>query len=401
MFPSYSFHLPIRIEFGCGSSRKVGEIAKQMSWKKAFIVTDTGVRKAGLLNGVLESLESHKIPYYVFDGVQPNPTDIMVEKAVEIFKEEGCDFIIAVGGGSSMDTGKGVALLATNPGRIKDYEIRSMEDLIKGKIRNHIAPLITIPTTAGTGSEVDFWAVITDTERKFKMCLGQAPPYPGGPYLGAIYALVDPLLTLTLPPSQTASTGFDALIHAIETYTARDSPPIVEALALQVIRLVAKYLPIAYADGSNIEARESMMYAAHIAGISMNLANCGLIHSLAEVLGGMYWNVPHGSALAVFAPEVMEFNRLAVPEKFVKIAIAMGERVKGLSIREASRKAIDAVEKLINELKLPKSLKELGVKEEDLPEIARKAMETVEYEGNPRRASYEDILSIVRKCYKQ
>jgi len=399
MLLPYSFNFPIWVEFGRGSSKKVGEIAKQRNWKRAFIVTDTGVRKAGLLEGILESLESHKISYYVFDGVQPNPTDIMVEKAAEIFKEESCDFIIAVGGGSSMDTGKGVALLATNPGRIKDYEIRSMEDLAKGKIKNHIAPLITIPTTAGTGSEIDFWAVITDTERKFKMCLGQAPLYPGGPYLGAVYALVDPLLTLTLPPLQTAATGIDALSHAIETYVSKGSPPIVEPLALHAIELIAKYLLIAYADGSNIEARENMMFAAHLAGMCENLANCGLIHSLAEVVGGVYWNVPHGCAIAVFMPKVMEFNRMAVPEKFKKIAIAMGEKVKGLSLREASKKAIDAVEKLLSDLKMPKSLKDLGVKEEDLTEIAKKAMETVEYGGNPRVASYEDILSIVKKCY--
>jgi alcohol dehydrogenase class IV len=401
MLPSYSFNFPIWVEFGCGSSKKVGEIAKQINWKKAFIVTDTGVRKAGLLDGILESLESCKIPYHVYDGVQPNPTDVGVEKASEIFKEEKCDFIIAIGGGSSMDTGKGVALLATNPGRIKDYEIRSMEDLVKGKIKNHIAPLITIPTTAGTGSEIDFWAVITDTERKFKMCLGQAPLYPGGPYLGAVFALVDPLMTLTLPPSQTASTGIDALSHAIETYVSKGSPPIVEPLALHAIELIAKYLPIAYADGSNIEARENMMFAAHIAGICENLANCGLIHSLAEVVGGMYWNVPHGTAIAVFMPEIMEFNRMAVPEKFKKIAIAMGEKVEGLSLREASIKAIDAVKKLISELKMAKSLKDLGVKEGDLPDIAKKAMETVEYGGNPRVASYEDLLTIVRKCYSQ
>jgi len=399
MLLPYSFNFPIWVEFGRGSSKKVGEIAKQRNWKRAFIVTDTGVRKAGLLEGILESLESHKISYYVFDGVQPNPTDIMVEKAAEIFKEESCDFIIAVGGGSSMDTGKGVALLATNPGRIKDYEIRSMEDLAKGKIKNHIAPLITIPTTAGTGSEIDFWAVITDTERKFKMCLGQAPLYPGGPYLGAVYALVDPLLTLTLPPLQTAATGIDALSHAIETYVSKGSPLIVEPLALHAIELIAKYLLIAYADGSNIEARENMMFAAHLAGMCENLANCGLIHSLAEVVGGVYWNVPHGCAIAVFMPKVMEFNRMAVPEKFKKIAIAMGEKVKGLSLREASKKAIDAVEKLLSDLKMPKSLKDLGVKEEDLTEIAKKAMETVEYGGNPRVASYEDILSIVKKCY--
>jgi alcohol dehydrogenase class IV len=395
----YSFNFPIWVEFGNGSSKKVGEIAKRMNWKKAFIVTDPGIKKAGLLDGILEALESCKVSYYIYDEVQPNPTDVGVEKASKIFKEEKSDFIIAVGGGSSMDTGKGIALLSTNSGRIRDYEIRGIEDLTKGKIKNHLSPLITVPTTAGTGSEIDFWAVIIDTERKFKMCLGQAPLYPGGPYLGAVFALVDPLMTLTLPQSQTASTGIDALSHAIETYVSKGSPPIVEPLALHAIELISKCLPLAYADGNNIEARENMMFAAHIAGLCENLANCGIMHSLAEVVGGMYWNVPHGSAIAVFMPEVMEFNRMSAPEKFKKIAIAMGENVKGLSLREASMKSIDAVKNLIDDLEMPKNLKNLGVKEDDLPEIAKKALETVELEGNPRKTSYEDLLSIVKKCY--
>lgn len=395
----YSFYLPMWVEFGSGCSKKAGEIAVSMGLKKAMIVTDPGIRKAGLLDGILGSLEACKIAYCIFDKVRPNPLDVDVEEGARIFKEEACDFIIAVGGGSSMDTGKGIALLTRNPGRIKDYEIHGMEDLIKGKIKNHIAPLITVPTTAGTGSEVDFWAVITDTERKFKMCLGQAPLYPGGPYLGATVALVDPLMTLTLPPSQTAFTGMDALSHAIETLVAKGSPPIVEPLALHAIELIYRYLPVAYADGSNLEARENMMFAAHIAGICMNLANCGLIHSLAEVVGGIYWDVPHGAAIAVFTPAVMKFNRISVPDKFKKIAMVIGEKVEGLSLREASLRAIEAVEKLIDDLGLPRNLRSLGVKEADLPEIARKTMETVEYEGNPRKAKYEDIMEILKACF--
>ncbi|MCD6470485.1 iron-containing alcohol dehydrogenase [Candidatus Bathyarchaeota archaeon] len=395
----YSFNFPIWVEFGKGSSRKVGEIAEKMGWKKAFIVTDSGIRKAGLLDGIIEALESHKVLYYIYDKVQPNPTDIGVEDAAKLVKEEKCDFIVAVGGGSSMDTGKGAALLATNPGGIKDYEIRGMEDLAIGKIKNHLLPLITIPTTAGTGSEIDFWAVITDTERKFKMVLGQSPLYPGGPYLGAMFALVDPLLTVTLPPAQTASTGIDALSHAIETYVAKGSPPFVEPLALRAIELISKYLPVAYADGGNIEARENMMFAAHIAGICENLANCGIMHSLGEVVGGMYWKIPHGVAIAVFMPKVMEFNRISVPEKFKKIAIAMGENVRGLSLREASLKAIEAIKNLLEDLELPKNLRSLGVEEKSLPEIAKKAMETVELEGNPRKATYEDLLMIAKSCY--
>jgi len=352
----FHFLFPISVEFGQGKSEKVGEIAKLKNWKKAVIITDIGVVRAGLLEGIKGSLELNGIEHIIFDKVVPNPTDVSVEEASNLVKEVEADFIVGVGGGSSMDTAKGAALLATNAGSIRDYETKPIE--------NPLLPLITIPTTAGTGSEVDFWAVITDTDRKFKMALGQAPQHPGEPYLGATIALVDPSLTITLPPKLTASTGIDALSHVIETFTASDSTPIVESLALHSIELIAKWLPVAYADGENVEAREKMMFASMIAGICENYANCGAVHSLAEALGGVYGGVPHGLAIGVFLPKVMEFNRLVVSEKYAKIAEAMGEDTSGLSAYAAGRRAIFAIEELLEMLDMPATLKELGIKRE-------------------------------------
>ncbi|MFX0067878.1 MAG: iron-containing alcohol dehydrogenase [Promethearchaeota archaeon] len=391
MIEPFNFTLPIHIEFGRGVSRKVGELAKSMKAKRVLIITDKGVIKAGLIKGITESLDAKSFEYDIFDEVIPNPTDVVVEKAAKQVKEGKYDLIIAIGGGSSMDTGKGAALLATNPGGIRDYETKAIE--------NHLLPLITIPTTAGTGSEVDYWAVITDTDRNFKMALGQAPPYPGGPYLGASATLVDPLLTMTLPPKQTAATGFDAFSHALETCVARDAKPFVPSLALYAIELLIEKLPIAYADGSNMDAREAVMLAAHLGGICENFANCGIIHSLAEVVGGMYGEVPHGIAIAVFTPTVLEFNYIANPRMYAKIASVMGEKVEGLSAREAARRVIDASRSFIEDLDLPTSLKDIGVRKDDLPKIAKMAMETAEIPGNPRMVAEANLLDILRKAY--
>jgi len=392
MSMEFSFNLPIAIEFGRGSSKKVGEVAKLKGWKKAVIITDEGVVKAGLLSGIKESLEGVGIEYTVWDKVVPNPTDVSVEEAADFVKEYGADFLIAIGGGSSMDTAKSAALLVTNGGRIRDYETKAIE--------KHLLPLVTIPTTAGTGSEVDFWAVVTDTERKFKMALGQAPPYPGGPYLGATVALVDPELTKTLPPKLTASTGIDALSHAIETYVATDSKPFLEPIDLHVISTIWRWLPVAYAYGENMTARDNMMYASMMAGVAENFANCGAIHSLAESLGGIHGEIPHGVAIGVFFPHVMRFNAIAVPEKYVRIAETMGIDTTDMGLYEAAFSAADAVEELLDLLDMPRTLKELGIKREEIPEIAKRAIETVEIPGNPRKVTYEDLVRIAEDAYE-
>ncbi|ELY62892.1 iron-containing alcohol dehydrogenase, partial [Natrinema versiforme] len=337
----YTLTFPIWVEFGNGSSENIGSIVESQSWEKALIVTDQGILDAGLVDGIETSLAAEGIEYATYDGVEPNPTVGMVNEATELLEKEGCDFIVSVGGGSSIDVGKGASLMATNPGEIADYEVTSAEEVLEEPIENHPLPLVTVPTTAGTGSEVDYWAVITDEEREFKMALGQSPQYPGGPYLGAEISLVDPALTETLPPRQTAATGFDAFSHALENHVSSARPPLVEPLTKHVMGLVSEHLPAAYEDGE-MAAREQMMFGSHVAGICENFAGFGAIHSLAETTGGMYPEIPHGEAIAAYTPAVMRYNIEAVPGRYAEVAEAMGVDVSGVSDEEAAREAVDA-----------------------------------------------------------
>ncbi|GAB3669884.1 iron-containing alcohol dehydrogenase [Halopiger thermotolerans] len=394
----YTLTFPIWVEFGNGSSENIGSIVDSQGWEKALIVTDQGILDAGLVDGIRSSLTAEGIEYATYDGVEPNPTVGMVDEATEMLEREGCDFIVSVGGGSSIDVGKGASLMATNPGEIADYEVTSAEEVMEEPIENHPLPLVTVPTTAGTGSEVDYWAVITDEEREFKMALGQSPLYPGGPYLGAEISLVDPALTETLPPRQTAATGFDAFSHALENHVSSARPPIVEPLTKHVMGLVSEHLPAAYEDGE-MEAREQMMFGSHVAGICENFAGFGAIHSLAETTGGMYPEIPHGEAIAAYTPAVMRYNLEAVPGRYAEVAEAMDVDVSGLSDAEAAREAVAAVEDLIDRVDLPSSLRELGVAEDDLPTIAEKSLDTIEIHDNPRDADADDLLEVARDAY--
>lgn len=394
----YTLTFPIWVDFGTGSSDKVGPIVDSQGWDKALIVTDQGIIDAGLLDGVKTSLADEGIEYVTYDGVEPNPTVTMVNEATETLEIEECDFIVAIGGGSSIDVGKGASLMATNSGEIADYEVTSTEEVMEGRIETDPLPLVTVPTTAGTGSEVDYWAVITSEEREFKMAIGQSPLYPEGPYLGAEIALVDPALTASLPPRQTAATGFDAFSHALENHVSAACPPIVKPMTRHVMSLVPEYLPSAYENGE-IEAREQMLFGSHVAGFCENFAGFGAIHSLAETTGGMYPEIPHGEAIAAYTAAVMRYNIKAVPSRYAEVSKAMGVDVSGLSDEEAATEAVVAVEELINRVDLPSNLRELGVDEEDLPEIAEKSLDTIEIHDNPRDADADDLLSIAQDAY--
>ena len=394
----YTLTFPIWVEFGTGVSQKAGQLVESQGWKKALIVTDQGIIDAGLLDGIQSALEENGIEQTVYDEVEPNPTTAMVNKATTMVDREGCDVIVAVGGGSSIDVGKGASLMATNPGEVADYEVTSAEEVAEGPIENHPLPLVTVPTTAGTGSEVDYWAVITDEEREFKMALGQSPLYPGSPYLGAEISLVDPAMTESLPPRQTAATGFDAFSHALENHVSAACPPIVKPMTRHVLGLVPEYLPRAY-EGGGMEAREQMMFGSHVAGFCENFAGFGAIHSLAETTGGMYSSIPHGEAIAAYTTAVMRYNLEAVPQRYADVAEAMGVNTSDLSTEEAAMESVEAVERLIDQVDLPSSLRELGVAEDDLPEIAEKSLDTIEIHDNPRDADADDLLEIARDAY--
>ena len=394
----YTLSFPIWVEFGNGKSDRTGEVIAENGWEDALVVTDPGIRAAGIIDGVEASLEAEGIDYEVYDDVEPNPTTEMVADALATLNAGGFDVVIAVGGGSVIDTAKCATLLKTNSGDLSAYEVNDPEDVTAGNIENHTHPLITIPTTAGTGSEVDYWAVITAPDRQFKMAIGQPPLSPGGPYLGADVSLVDPELTASLPPRQTAATGFDAFSHALENHVAAGAPELVKPYTTHVMGLVPEYLPDAYETG-DMEAREQMLYGSHMAGFCENFAGFGAIHSLAEVTGGMYPEIPHGEAIAAFTPAVMRYNLEQYPTRYAEVADAMGLDTGGLSDVEAAHEAVAAVEALIDEVDLPSSLHELGVEEDDLPTIAEKSLGTIEIHDNPRDADAEDLLAVARDAY--
>lgn len=394
----YTFAFPIWVEFGNGTRHRIGPIVDSLHRSRVLVITDEGVLEAGLIDDIGASLENANIEYDIHADVRPNPSIDMVAAAEQEVTAGGYDSVIAVGGGSVIDTAKCATLLATNDGPLTEYEVNVPDDVTAGTISEPTLPLITVPTTAGTGSEVDFWAVITDEERNFKMAIGQPPLAPGGPYLGAEVSLVDPELTKTLPPRQTAATGFDAFSHALENHVAAGAPPLVKPYTRHVLGLVPEYLPDAYENGT-MAAREQMLYGSHIAGFCENYAGFGAIHSLAEVTGGMYPAIPHGEAIAVFTPPVMRFNLEAVPERYADVATAMGVETAGLSTREAAEAAVDAVESLIGTLDLPTSLRELGVDETDIPTIAEKAMETIEIHDNPRSATPADLRKVTQDAF--
>ncbi len=374
----FSFQLPTRIEFGNGIAATVGEEAKGLGGSRALVVTDPGIASAGLLDPILANLKKADLTVTVFDGVEPNPRDTSVARGAVVALSEECDVLVAVGGGSPMDTAKAIGVIQQEGGKITDYEGL-------GIVTKPITPLVAIPTTAGTGSEVTFWSVVTDTARSFKMSIGS-------PLIAARVALVDPELTVGLPATLTAATGVDALTHAVEGFTATLSEPLTDSLAVSAIRLIGKSLRQAYANGGNLEARYDMMLASLLAGVAFGNSDIGGVHCMGEAIGGLY-DTPHGIAMAIYLPVVAAFNSIAVPEKFAVVAEALGEDVAHLSTVEAARRAPMAIRRLTDDLRIP-SATTVGVRREDFPRLAKAASINVSVESNPRVASEQDFLDM-------
>lgn len=382
---SFDFELPTKIRFGAGVVKEVGNEVKEMGSKNILIITDKGILNAGIVDVVLESLRStgHD-SIFIFDDVEPNPRDTTVHKAYEQAKSQSIDLLIAIGGGSSIDTAKSVGVLLEHGGRIKDYEFVDCERLTKP-----ITTLIAIPTTVGTGSEATCWSVITDTERHFKMSVGGHFAFPK-------LALVDPELVATLPSRIVASTGMDALTHAIEGYTATVSEPISDAYGLYAIELIANNLrEAAFTD--NQAAKANMLLGSLMAGICFGSSDVAAVHCMAEAMGGLY-DTPHGIANAMLLPVVMEFNYIADFEKFSRIAIAMGEKADNLTKGELAYQAVLAVKRLSEDLAIPK-MKDIGAKEEDFERLAVACTENMAAGDNVRKIRYEDFLQLYKKAY--
>ena len=317
----------------------------------------------------------------VYDETVPNPTDTNVAEGVALYKESGCDMIITLGGGSAHDCGKGVGIVATNGGTIHDYEGVD-------KSTKSMPPFVAINTTAGTGSEMTRFCIITDTSRKVKMAIVDWRVTP-------TIAINDPLLMVGMPSGLTAATGMDALTHSVEAYVSTIATPVTDACALKAIELVAGYLRKAVANGEDLEARDKMAYAEYLAGMAFNNASLGHVHAMAHQLGGFY-DLPHGVCNAILLPHVSRFNLIAKLDRFADIAVALGENIDGLSTREAAERALTAIQTLSRDVGIPANLTVLGVKEEDLTIMAENAQKDACGATNPRRPSLEDVVNIYK-----
>lgn len=381
---NFEFVLPTRIVYGAGCIRQLPDEIRQMKHERPLIVTDKGLIEAGIVKRITDVLEEAGIEYEIYDGIQPNPRDTTVMEAARFAEEKKIDMMIAIGGGSSMDTAKAVGVILKEGGEIGDYEGL-------GKVSQPITDLVAIPTTVGTGSEVTFWSVITDTKRHFKMSVGS-------PLIAARLALVDPDLVETLPPSIVAATGMDALTHAIEGYTGKLSEPITDACGIYAIEMIGKNIRNAVYN-SDPEARGKLLLGSLIAGICFGNSDIAGVHCMGEAMGGLY-DLPHGISMAIMLPYVMEYNYVACIDKFVCIAKALGENVEGLSERDAAYKAVEAVKKLNEDLAIP-TLAEVNVKKEDIPELAERSSVNVSVDSNPRRAGKEEFRKIFEAAMAQ
>jgi len=381
-----SFEVPTVVKHAPGAITCLADEIKALGGNRPMLVTDKGLVNAGLVDEATKVLKAANVDYVLFDGVVPNPDIKLVDDAAGMYKAEGCDSLIGYGGGSPMDTAKSIGVVAENGGSILDYEWADPQP-----IKKRIPPLVCIPTTAGTGSEVTLWAVITDPARKIKYNVG------GTGLIAAHVALIDPRLTLGLPGSITAGTGMDALTHAIECYTCAYAQPWPDAVALWAIETVGQWLRVAYAQGQNEEARYKMSMAAMLAGMSYGTESAGAVHAMSQTAGGVY-NLPHGALTASLLAPVMAYNYMGEPDKYARIAQAMGENTWGLTVWEAAEVAVEAVARLSADLDIP-TLPEMGIPEADIPMLAQLAYDDPQTIGNPRDINVAGYEKIYRSCF--
>lgn len=375
--------VPTRIVHGPGAVAHVGETLRSLGVARPLLVTDPGVAAAGLVDRVLEHLEDP----VVFDQVRPNPDIAVVDGGAKIYRDSGCDGLVALGGGSSIDTAKSIGVVVEHGGSILSYEWG------RDPIERRIPPLVAIPTTAGTGSEVTLWAVITDHDRQIKFNVG------GTPLIGPHVALIDPELMLGLPPAVTAATGMDALSHAIECYTCDYHQPFNDAVALMAIELVGRWLRTAVSDGSSLEARTHMAHAATLGGMAYGTESAGAAHAMSQSAGGVH-DCPHGALTARVLGPVCEYNAPALPERYARIAVGLGVNTSGLGELEAALAGVEDVYRLTDDVGIP-TMEELGFSEDEIPLLARIAFEDPQTIGNPREVDASGYEGIYRNAFSR
>lgn len=372
--------------YGAGSRSVLADEIKKRGLKKVFIVTDKDLLKFGVVEKVTSILDAAKIEYTIFSNVKQNPTVAQVKEGVVAFSESGADAIVAIGGGSPIDTAKGIGIISNNP---EFADVVSLEGVADTK--NKSVPIIALPTTAGTAAEVTINYVITDEENVKKMVCVDPNVIP-------VLSIVDAELMLSLPPSLTAATGMDALTHAIEGYITKGAWEMSDMFELKAIEMIAKHLPVVVKNPSDVVARDGMAVAQYIAGMGFSNVGLGLVHGMAHPLGA-YYDIPHGVANALLLPIVMEYNTESSIAKYVDIARAMGIKVDHLSLEDAAQAAVDAVKNLAIEVGIPEKLQLLNVKEEDLERLSQSAFEDVCTPGNPREVQLGDILELYKKAF--
>lgn len=376
-----TFYIPSVNVIGADSLNGAMDTMRDYGYRRALIVTDAILNKLGMAGDVQKGLAERDIFSVIYDGVQPNPTTANVNAGLAILKENNCDCVISLGGGSPHDCAKGIALVASNGGQISDYE--GVDRSAKPQL-----PMIAINTTAGTASEMTRFCIITDEARHIKMAIVDKHVTP-------ILSVNDSSLMTGMPKSLTAATGMDALTHAIEAYVSIAATPITDACALKAITMIAENLNVAVADGANAQAREAMAYAQFLAGMAFNNASLGYVHAMAHQLGGFY-DLPHGVCNAVLLPHVQAFNSKVAAARLRDCAQAMNIDVAGLNDEQGAKACIDAICKLARDVNIPAGLRDLNVKEEDIPVLATNALKDACGFTNPIQATHDEIMAIYR-----
>jgi alcohol dehydrogenase len=380
---TFSFALPTRIEFGQGVITTAGAEAAALGASKVMLIADKGVISAGLTLPVMDSLKEKNIPFIVFDKIVPNPRDYDCQEGFEIALKEGVNVLIAVGGGSSMDTAKAIGTLLTHGGKVQDWCGFQL-------LEREITPLIAIPTTAGTGSEVTPFAVITDTKEHTKLNIFD-------PKAAARVALVDPTVLLKLPSHIMASTGIDAMTHAVEAYTCNVASPVTDACAIYAVELIQNNLKRAV-ENPDLESCTGMMLGSCIAGIAFGYADVAAVHCMAEALGGRY-DTPHGVANAILLPTVTEFNLSSDYVKYANVAKAMGIDIKGMKVENAAMQSVYALAKLCEDVGIPKMKDIKEINPADFEALSVAAEKNVSTPSNPKEIVAKDYLALFKKAY--
>lgn len=381
----FLFKMPTKIVFGVNKALKIGDIIKDLGMKKVFIVTDKFLKSTECVQNLVNSLISQGFEVTVFTDIVPEPPIEVVNKAADILKESDSDVVIAVGGGSTIDICKAMCMLKNNEGSIKEYLFGGTREVAKESL-----PLIAVPTTAGSGSEVTAASVISDKENNIKLSVTDEKIIPK-------MAIVDPIMHMGMPPLITASTGMDALTHAIECYVSKNASIISDTYAEAAIKLIGANIYKATFDPNDIEGRSNMALASILAAVAFSNGGLGAVHGISQALGGVA-NIPHGIANSMLLPKVMEKNMVGNLEKFKNIAEFLGENVEGLSLRDAAQKSVERVRVMAADLKIPAKLSEMNVTRDMFREVVKGTMDYRMLSLNPVKFTEEDVYEILEKA---